>query len=253
MSKESFELDSGLPTDYVVIVENAEFGYREHYQSGDTPLLIWHCKSPQMEPREELWSIGAGWEVAENGLRVEGKPRFPASSWFGRLIVRCAELDMPGYDGKVLDFIAERGVAQEANIWIGLKFLMTREELDFGPDFGKRTHIMPTQCFGLVEEGAEIEEAEAWAEGDTGAGAFDEPPEVQPQRLEQPTSEPDTSQEDGKMLALLRPFAEKASSVIEFQSTAVSNLGKALGENDKWLGRMLNPEGAAELYAKLRE
>ena len=256
--KESFELDSGLLDNYEVVVERAEFGYREVYRGGEVPLLILYCASPDTETREELFSIGNGWEVAGGGERIEGRPKFLASSWMGRLIVRCNELDMPDFDGgdsgSVLDFIADRGTAQDAHIWVGLKFKMHREEVDFGEGIGMRQHIMPTECLGLLTavDAAKFagggDEADDFA--DSGEVDFDEPGEGKVEPLVQPDAEPEADPLDEVVLALLKPAAEEADTVVAFQTTVVSSYANTL--SDEWLGRMMDPEKAKELYEELR-
>ena len=253
--KESFELDSGLLDNYEIVVERAEFGYREVYRGGDVPLLILYCASPDTETREELFSIGNGWEVADGGERVEGRPKFLASSWMGRLIVRCNELDMPGFDGgdsgSVLDFIADRGTAQDAHIWVGLKFKMHREDVDFGEGIGVKQHIMPTECLGLltaVEATAfagSTDEADDFAD-DGEEVDFDEAGEGKAEPLVQPEAEPD--KQDEVMLAVLKPLAEEADTAIAFQVAAVS----AGILKDEWLLRVMDAEKAEQLYEELR-
>jgi len=256
--KKSFELDSGLPDDYEVVVERAEFGYRDVYLSGEAPLLILYCASPEMEVREELFSIGRGWDVVPGGERVEGKQKFLASSWLGRLIVRCSELDMPSYEGgdngTVLDFIAERGTAQEAHIWVGLKFRMKREEADFG-ERGIHKHIMPTECLGLLTS----TEAAAFA-GSTNEAAdfsevgevdFDEssPAKAEPLPKPEPEPEPKADNQAEVILELLKPLAEKADTAVAFQVAAVST-GIL---KDEWLLRVMDTAKAEKLYEELRE
>ena len=257
-NKESYELDTGLIDDYEVVVENAYFGFHEKYLGGDLPLLILSCASPDedMAVRDELFSIGRGWEVAPGGERVEGKEgkeKFLASSWIGRLIVRCSELDMPGFDGgdggSVLDFIADRGSAQEAHIWIGLRFRMKREEADFG-DMGKKSHIMPTQCLGLMT-GADITSAKNAIEADFAdygeAVNFDGEASAEPLAK----AEPATDEQDQVALALLKPLAEAAETLVDFQTTAVASYASKL--SDEMLGRLMDPERAKTLYEELRE
>ncbi len=264
--KKSFELDSGLPDDYVIVVEGAEFGFREVYRGGEVPLLILHCASPDTETREELFSIGTGWEIVPGGERVEGRKQFLASSWLGRLIVRCDELDMPGFDGgddgSVLDFIADRGDAWEAHIWVGLKFRMCREEVDFGEGIGIKKHIMPTECLGLLTAtdaaafaGSTDEEGDF---ADSGEVNFDEPGEGKTAPLvdtetepePEPEAEPEADEQDKVVLALLKPLAEEADTVVDFQTAAVSSHASTL--SDEWLGRLMDVEKAKEIYEELQ-
>lgn len=257
--KQSFELDNGLPDNYEIVVERAEFGYRDVYRGGEVPLLILSCASPETETREELFSIGNGWEVVAGGERVEGRNKFLASSWMGRLIVRCSELDMPGFDGgdkgTVLDFIADRGTAQDAHIWVGLKFRMNREEIDFGEGIGKKQHIIPTECLGLLT----AVDAAAFAGGTDEAGDFaDDSEEVDfdtpgggtVEQLTEPEPEPEADKQDEVVLALLKPAAEAAETVVDFQTTVVSSYASTL--SDEWLGRLMDAEKAEQLYKELR-
>jgi len=267
-NKESFELDNGLPDDYEIVVERAEFGYREVYRGGEVPLLIWYCASPGMETREELFSIGTGWKVTALGTSVEGRDKFLASSWIGRLIVRCSELDMPGFEGgdsgSVLDFIAQRGTAQDAHIWVGLKFRMSREEIDFGEGIGVKRHIMPTECLGFVEDVSAVAAANAAEDAadfadkggevdwDNEREGKEEPlakAEAEPKA--EPEPEPEPEAQDQVTLALLKPLAETAENVVAFQTAAVSSYASSL--SDEWLGRLMDAEKAKQIYEELRQ
>jgi len=257
-SKASFELDSGLPDDYEVVVENAHFGFHEKYRGGDVPLLILSCASPDadMDVRDELFSMGGDWKVVPGGERVEGKEKFKASSWLGRLIVRCSELDMPGFEGgdngTVLDFIADRGTAQEAHIWVGLRFRMKRETADFG-ERGIHEHIMPSECLGLMTS-ADIAaagggEQRAGFGDDSGKVDFDETESAEAEQL--PPPEPEADKQDDVVLALLRPAAQAADNVVAFQTTVVSSYATSL--DSKWLARIMDGPKAEELYEELRK
>ena len=215
-----------------------------------------------METREELFSIGSGWEITAVGTSVEGPSKFLASSWIGRLIVRCNELDMPGFEGgdkgTVLDFIAERGTAQDAHIWIGLKFRMIREEIDFGEGIGLKRHIMPAECLGFVEDvSAEVaakaaDEAADFA--DDGAEVdWEGTPEGEEEPLpkSEPEPEPEPQGQDVVVLALLKSVALEADTVVDFQTAAVSSHASKL--SDELLGRLMDPEKAEQLYEELRK
>ena len=147
----TWETDAGLPDDFDFWITSSKFGYRNEYMSGEVALLIWEGESPDEDVASIIWPCGSGWEVVEQGKKVQHpkRVRFVATSIIGKLINRVVkEL---GVD------MAARGVATEASVWNNLGFHMRREELEYGTGIledkgGKTTHLMPV---AVLEKPAE--------------------------------------------------------------------------------------------------
>ena len=149
--KDSWDLDTGLPDDFDFWITSSEFGYRNEYVSGEVALLIWEGESPDEDVDSIIWPCGSGWEVVEQGRKVQHpkRVRFVNTSIIGKLINRVVE--ELGVD------MAARGVATEASVWNNLGFHMRREELEYGTGIledkgGKTTHLMPV---AVLEKPAE--------------------------------------------------------------------------------------------------
>ena len=149
--KDSWDLDTGLPDDFDFWITSSKFGYRDEYMSGEVVLLIWEGESPDGDVASIIWPCGSGWEVVEQGKKVQHpkRVRFVTTSIIGKLINRVVkEL---GVD------MAARGVATEASVWNNLGFHMRREELEYGTGIleergGKTTHLMPVAVLEKPQE-----------------------------------------------------------------------------------------------------
>jgi len=147
-TKESWKTTSGLPDDFDFHITDSSWGFREEYQNGEVPLLIWMGESPDAEIDQPIiWPAGKGWEVRSDGARVEHPKRtkFVSASIYGRLIDRVVnELGVN---------MSSRGDAREAGVWKGLSFHMKREKLSFGTGImedkgGVTEHLMPVAFLG---------------------------------------------------------------------------------------------------------
>lgn len=141
-TKDSWELDSGLPDDFPFYIERAFFGYREEYMDGRATLLIWEGSSPEEDVTSVIWPVGSGWKPVRNGEAVEHpkRQRFVRTSMIGRLIERV--VGTLGVD------MRSRGPATEARVWQGLGFHLKREEIEYGSGIleekgGRTVHLMP--------------------------------------------------------------------------------------------------------------
>lgn len=140
--KDSWDTDSGLPSELDFYITRASYGYRQEYMDGEVALLIWDGSSPDEDVESIIFPCGSGWEVTKGGDEVKHpkRTRFVRSSILGRLINRVVvEL---GVD------MRSRGPATRADVWAGLGFHMKREELEYGPGIledrgGKTSHLMP--------------------------------------------------------------------------------------------------------------
>jgi len=141
-TREDFELESGLPTDFDATITRSWFGFKPEYQKGETPLLLLDLEGPEIEPTNVAFSLGEGWKIIDGGSRVEHpkKKRFVMTSMIGHLIDRVVN--------KIGIELWERGYPNEADIWTGLAFHWMREEISY-PGLlegkgGKTSHLMPT-------------------------------------------------------------------------------------------------------------
>jgi len=149
--KSSWDTDSGLVDECDFFITEPYWGYRDEYQSGEVPLLILGGESPDEDIESIIFPCGAGWEVMEQGRKVQHskRVRFVKTSLVGRLIDRvCKELKVN---------MAERGLATDASVWKGLGFHFRREEITFGSGIleasgGKVNHLMPV---AVLEKPAE--------------------------------------------------------------------------------------------------
>lgn len=141
-ARSTWDTDSGLVDECDFWITEPYWGYREEYQAGEVPLLILKGESPDEDIEDIIFPCGAGWEVMEQGRKVQHpkRVRFVKTSLVGRLIDRvCKELKVN---------MAERGLATEAAVWKGLGFHFRREVIEFGSGIleekgGKVNHLMP--------------------------------------------------------------------------------------------------------------
>lgn len=163
-TKSTWDTIEGLPDDFDFKVLRSYFGFRDNYQDGTAPLLIWEGDSPDTEITQPIiWPIGKKWNIEDEGARVERegsaglskedyqkKNKFVKSSIYGRLITRVTTelgVDMNKY-----------GPATTGKTWVGLSFHLQREEISFGPGImeekgGKTIHLMPTAFLGDSKKG----------------------------------------------------------------------------------------------------
>lgn len=148
--EESYELTTGLLDDFDCEVLDAWWATDARYNNGQTALLFWKVATDDEDAPEDessRWAAGADWESLDGGKTVEhpkGKTKFNVNSQVGNLISRAIELGA----GPTL---MERGPAQSAEIWVGLKFHMKREEFTFNIQGEERkgNRLLPTAFYGV--------------------------------------------------------------------------------------------------------
>ena len=210
----------GQFNDMEMVITDAEFGYRDDYNEGESELLIWTFDDLNGEEREHLISIGTGWDIADKGARVESDSedgRFHDTSLLGRYIERFLELGMQ-------DVLKEDGRddPRVASAYIGLKFHMKNEKKDFGGEIGEKEHLMPLEFLGVVGKGAgkaESEEASA-----------------------------DDAKAEKKGMLQLKKLAKAADDATEFQMTAID-----LDLPDSLSSRVFDDDDCAALFEELTE
>lgn len=149
--KSSWDTDSGLVDEADFWITEPYWGYRDEYQNGEISLLILVGESPDEDLESIIFPCGSGWEVVEQGKKVQHpkRVRFVKTSLVGRLIDRVVkELGVN---------MAERGIATDASVWRGLGFHFRREEISYGSGIledrgGKVNHLMPV---AVLEKPAE--------------------------------------------------------------------------------------------------
>lgn len=220
MADESmWQTTGGQFEDLEMLIKDAEFGYRDDYNEGESELLIWTFDDSTGEEREHLISIGNGWDVADGGAKVESDlvELFHNSSLIGRYIERFLELGMQEVfkeDG--------RGDPRVASAYIGLKFHMKNEKKDFGGEIGVKGHLMPLEFLGVVGKGkakAKTEEASA-----------------------------DDAKAEKKAKLQLKKLASASDDSDEFQMAAID-----LDLPDSLSSRVFDDDQCAALYEELTE
>ena len=150
--EELWGTETGLPDDFELTITEAAFEYDERYMNGEIPLLVWRGYTGN-DPADVInppikFATGSGWTVAEGGRRVvsdTGKTKFHRSSWVGRLVDRV--MSFP----EAKAFLVKRGAPTDASVWVGTRWHMKREVVNYGGSIGEREHLMPVKFLGVVE------------------------------------------------------------------------------------------------------
>jgi hypothetical protein len=153
MAREDWETTTGFADDFDFVVTGARFGFIKEYMGGTVPLLIWEGHSPDDDSVTEVsFPIGSGWEVKDNGRRVQhesGKKKFVRNSIVGHLIRRVVD------DLKVESILD--GSPTDAQVWVGLGFHMKREKIVYpglkkdDKDGVETERLMPVAFLGTKE------------------------------------------------------------------------------------------------------
>lgn len=145
--------------EYEATVDKSRFVQRPDYRApdGTMPVLLeWDlgrmkAEWSTTEPRTLRMSIGKGWQIVDKGMRVErtdGKPpKFNDQTKYGKLIARVA--DMPGLP----EILESRGEPVNAEVWQGLRFHISQEEVDYGGEIGKKRLELPDAFIGIDDDG----------------------------------------------------------------------------------------------------
>lgn len=135
VSREDFDTESGLLTDYEGEVVDAWFAVDDKF--GNTQLYLKQATDSATVPEiTERFSVGGAWKSFDGGKTVENsenpdKTKIHESSRYGLLIRRCSDtVDKGGLD--MLDFFIDRGhTPREAAMWQGLRFSWAQVEKDY--------------------------------------------------------------------------------------------------------------------------
>lgn len=153
MPEDLWATESGLLDDVDVTIEKAYFATDARYNNGYTLLMHWEgSTSSEDNPTfHEMIPCGDGWQSLDGGKTAthpKGKKRFVSSSVYGRIIDRCIN------EFKIGDLLRKRGAPTEAKVWVGLRFHMKREKLEFGSGLEARERLMPVKFLGVATENA---------------------------------------------------------------------------------------------------
>ncbi len=225
--------------EFEILVKDARFGYHEKYVDDDgepRKLLIWTYDDVNEEEREHLISVGSGWDIVDNGARVEVDPEsdtkietkeidgedvpvFNPNTLWGRYIERFVAKESPGLDMGEVFGQEGRSDPRMAAACIGMKFYLKTEEKDFGGEIGVKEHLMPQEFLGIA--------------GKAESGTAKE-------------SSADEAKAEKKAMVLLRRAAKDVDSAEDFQSAALDlDLPDSISE------RIFDDDECEALYEEL--
>lgn len=143
--------EAGLLDNYEFTITQAHFAPDASYADGNVTILQLEGQTDDADtPEHHLWyPTGKGWHSEDGGKSIihdSGKADkfFVKTSLMYRLINRCVE------DFGLLDLLKLRGGPLESKVWIGLKFQIKREEIEFGGNFTPINKEMPVAFLGVV-------------------------------------------------------------------------------------------------------
>lgn len=144
---DEWELGSGLAIDgATVTVIASRFGVNNDYSADAVCWLPTFADGETGETKEELFSIGKGWEIAERGERIEGGRKINNRSRYGRWIAAAMELD------GVEDFLRGRGSPRNAGTWTDTVWTVkVHEEATVNPETKAEkvsTFLIPVEFHG---------------------------------------------------------------------------------------------------------
>jgi hypothetical protein len=149
------DFETGLLDDFDFTVTSAKFAPDARYQNGEALLLQLEGTTDSLDvPETHVWfSVGKGWVSKDGGrttVHESGKPdkRYNGNSQIARLITRCLN------DFNIGDVLDARGNMYLADTWVGLRFHMKSEIMDYGSGIDPKSKVMPVAYLGTVEEGA---------------------------------------------------------------------------------------------------
>lgn len=151
-----FKGSSGLADDVDVTWENVHFGQNPTYTDGDgaMPVVFMALETYsdlEFEAREQLYTIGKGWEVQDKGAKVvreDGRSRgFNNSTRLQTLLNRFLELDE---DAMRKRYEATGLTPQEAGYWEGFTWhgVIEAVEVGFGDNKKTRDQLVPDKVIG---------------------------------------------------------------------------------------------------------
>ena len=149
--------ESGVLDDFDFTVTNAMFATDARYNNGETIMLQLEGTTDNPDIREtHLWfTCGKGWVSKDGGATIvhesgkDGK-NFNRSCKYARLIQRCLD------DFGIGDVLDGRGDPWTASTWVGLRFHVNNEQIDYGTGIESKPTAMPTAFLGVVDGGESV-------------------------------------------------------------------------------------------------
>ena len=145
------DFETGLLDDFDFTITEARFAFDAKYNNGETMMLQLEGTTDNVDvPTTHLWfNTGKGWVSKDGGQSIvheSGKADkyFNRGSLIARLITRCID------DFNIGDLLNERGEPTQAKVWVGLKFHINNEVIDYGTGIEARPKAMPTAFIGVV-------------------------------------------------------------------------------------------------------
>ncbi|MCL6558025.1 MAG: hypothetical protein K6U74_04335 [Firmicutes bacterium] len=242
-----WETESGLPDDFNLTITEAWFAKDARYKDGEVLLLHWQGTVEKDGEEEELenpiiFPCGSGWDSYDGGKTAEhekGRKRFIGSSVYGRLIDRCVK------DLGMMDLMLKRGDPKAAKVWVGLKFHLKREKIEFGSKLEPIERLMPDKFLGEVRSGK--------LTPPKGTKTKAEPkPEPEPEPEEKTEAKAESSDKKKKLLlAKLQAIAKKAETFEEFYEKAVEIEG--VTDDEEILAQVIDEEAGIYVQVKGKE
>ena len=138
MSSETLDQQSGLLDDYTLPVSEAWFGLDDESERESDQIYLFIRGDASVDGKvveeqyRERYSIGSGWEVADEGRTIEhgsGKHKPKRNSSHGRLVGAIVHLFDENDDMATLETLADESGTNTAEFWESLTFAMERKAM----------------------------------------------------------------------------------------------------------------------------
>jgi hypothetical protein len=174
-----WETETGLASEYDLIIDEAYFGFDAKYQEGEALLIHWKGRAfepngkfdePLLISAEDgnavhvMYPVGADWDTPDDGKTAAkpGKTAFNQRSIYGMIIQELKTGDVSG--GNV---VISRGGPRTAAIWEGVKLHLKSREIVY-KGLGVTNRLMPVKVYGLDRSGSAASSAPATSGTGTG-------------------------------------------------------------------------------------
>lgn len=156
-----FAVTSGLPDNYIGAISGSQFKYDADMQAQDdgSPQLVLTftltpVEDPDIQPYDMKVKTGKGWEVVEDGRRVQredGKQANYHQNSGAGLLVSYA-VDAAGDTMK--DYYSATGLTPyDAEFWDGWVFRWDRVKINYGGDIGEIEKLLPAEFINAPVQG----------------------------------------------------------------------------------------------------
>lgn len=243
MPEDIWETESALPDDFDFTITNAYFAPDAAYMNGEVLLLhlVGETDNPDRPQEHLMIPVGSGWKSLDGGataVHERGKKKFVNTSVYGRVIDRCIELGMK-------DVFRRRGSPElgfaQASIWVGLKFHMKREMLEFGAGIKPVERLMPIAFLGEVGPSKEAKPAATPATTKPKAKATAPAPAEAPKPAAEEPPESDAELERKVLLMKLQALAKSCETYDDFYAKALKV--PQVRDHDDLIAAIIDEEG----------